>query len=115
VVDKLAGAKEFILSLVGDGERHSRQEILSKGKQAGYGRQTLDTARGELVESEELEEAKDGKQTFVWLPNNVTTVPDIYRNSSNVIREESEDFSEDEPAWVTGDLSDLTAKLEEES
>ncbi|MDA0748541.1 MAG: hypothetical protein O2954_18635 [bacterium] len=86
--EKLEGAKEFILSLVSDGERHRRQELLEKGIKARFGRQTLETARKEPVEAGELADGKQGREAYVWAEKNVTTVPHVCN-----VSEAEKDFS----------------------
>ena len=66
--DKSEEAQEFIRSLAADREWHSRQEILEKGGEMKYPRDTLDTARKDLVKAEELVEEKRGKATGIRLP-----------------------------------------------
>jgi RecA-family ATPase len=60
--DKFEKALEFVDGLLADGEWHTRDEIEEKGKSAGFKRDMLDKARMQLVQSEELEEGKDGKK-----------------------------------------------------
>jgi hypothetical protein len=76
--DKLEEGQEFILNLLADGERHSRQNILTRGMEAKLGRDTLDQARKALVAAEEVEEEKEGRIKYVRLLKNLPSGPDTY-------------------------------------
>jgi len=76
--DKLEKGQEFILNLLADGERHSRQDILTKGIEAKLGRDILDEARKTLVTAGEVEEKKDGRIKYFRLLENVPSGPDTY-------------------------------------
>ena len=57
--------EEFLRNLVDDGEYHSRQEILSVGEKQGYRRDLLDDARKKMIENNELESDRRGRDVVV--------------------------------------------------
>lgn len=58
-------ATEFIRTLISDGTRLLRKDLVEKGKAAGHAQNTLDSARKSMVGSGELIEGKDGNQRYV--------------------------------------------------
>ncbi len=90
LADKVEG---FLRELVANGEYYSRQDILSKGETAGHRRDMLDAARKRMLERDELQEERRGKQVGVKISKRSDVPSPLYRDGTS---ERSKDNPEED-------------------